>query len=176
MEEPDPIGVVITVGTSCLHKSCNYKYLDDSSKTVECIYHPGIPLFHEGSKGWSCCKRKVLEFEEFMKIEGCKTGKHRFVPPPKNKEEQLQCRYEWYQLPSNVMVVVYAKEFSKEDSKIEFSSQTVSIDIKFNDSRRFSKIIQLCGEIVPNQSKATFLSMKVEISLKKKQILQIGQS
>ena len=23
------------------------------------------PIFHEGSKGYSCCKRRVLEFEEY---------------------------------------------------------------------------------------------------------------
>lgn len=30
-------------------------------------------------KGWTCCSRKVLEFEEFLKIPGCKKGKHRFT-------------------------------------------------------------------------------------------------
>jgi len=46
----------------------------------ECIYHPGQALFHEGSKGWTCCKRRVLEFDEFMKIAGCKKKKrHLFV-------------------------------------------------------------------------------------------------
>jgi hypothetical protein len=44
------------------------------------VYHPGAPIFHEGSKGYTCCKRRVLEFDEFMKIEGCKTkDRHLFV-------------------------------------------------------------------------------------------------
>lgn len=44
------------------------------------MHHPGAPIFHEGSKGYSCCKRRVLEFDEFMKIEGCSTrDKHLFV-------------------------------------------------------------------------------------------------
>ena len=33
------------------------------------------------SKGYLCCKRRVLEFDEFLKIGGCKTGKHLFSPP-----------------------------------------------------------------------------------------------
>ena len=50
------------------------------------MYHPGAPLFHEGSKGYTCCKRRVLEFDEFMKIEGCKTkDKHLFVGSGKQK-------------------------------------------------------------------------------------------
>jgi hypothetical protein len=53
------------------------------------VYHPGVPLFHEGSKGWTCCKRRVLEFDEFMKIEGCKTKKrHLFVGKSKPVGEE----------------------------------------------------------------------------------------
>ena len=31
-------------------------------------------------QGYLCCKRRVLEFDEFLKIEGCKKGKHVFAP------------------------------------------------------------------------------------------------
>jgi hypothetical protein len=31
-------------------------------------------------QGYLCCKRRVLEFDEFLKIEGCKTGRHLFAP------------------------------------------------------------------------------------------------
>ena len=51
------------------------------------MHHPGAPIFHEGSKGWSCCKRRVMEFDQFMKIEGCKTkDRHLFVGSGKKKE------------------------------------------------------------------------------------------
>lgn len=44
------------------------------------MHHPGVPIFHEGSKGYSCCKRRVLEFDQFMQIEGCTTkDKHMFI-------------------------------------------------------------------------------------------------
>ena len=50
------------------------------------MHHPGHPIFHEGSKGWSCCKKRVLDFDEFMQIEGCKTKqKHMFVGSGKQK-------------------------------------------------------------------------------------------
>jgi hypothetical protein len=46
-------------------------------------------VFHEGSKGWSCCKRKVLEFDEFLKIEGCTDKKkHLFVGKGKPAGEE----------------------------------------------------------------------------------------
>jgi len=57
------------------------------------VHHPGAPIFHEGSKGYTCCKRRVLEFDEFLKIEGCKTKRrHLFVGSGKKAgdEENLE--------------------------------------------------------------------------------------
>lgn len=45
----------------------------------ECKFHPGGPVFHEGSKSYSCCNtinKPVLSFEEFLAIPGCVTGSH----------------------------------------------------------------------------------------------------
>ena len=51
-----------------------------------CVFHPGAPIFHEGSKGYTCCKRRVLEFDEFMRIEGCTTkDRHLFIGSGKKK-------------------------------------------------------------------------------------------
>jgi len=50
------------------------------------VFHPGVPIFHEGSKGYTCCKRRVLEFDEFMRIEGCTTkNRHLFIGSGKKK-------------------------------------------------------------------------------------------
>ena len=43
----------------------------------------GLQLTSFRVKGYLCCKRRVLEFDEFLKIEGCKTGRHLFVPKSK---------------------------------------------------------------------------------------------
>jgi disease resistance protein len=29
------------------------------------------PVFHDGMKEWSCCKKKSHDFGEFMGIKGC---------------------------------------------------------------------------------------------------------
>jgi hypothetical protein len=77
-EDDDP-SLEIPKGKICRRKACNEEYTGDRAGE-KCVYHPGAPLFHEGSKGYTCCKRRVLEFDEFMKIEGCKTkDKHLFV-------------------------------------------------------------------------------------------------
>ena len=79
--EDDDDAVEIPDGSICRRKGCGATYKKGSSRDGEtCVYHPGAPLFHEGSKGYTCCKRRVLEFDQFMKIEGCKTkNRHLFV-------------------------------------------------------------------------------------------------
>ncbi|KAI4383075.1 hypothetical protein MLD38_008955 [Melastoma candidum] len=42
--------------------------------------HQG-PIFHDGMKEWSCCKRRSHDFSEFLAIPGCKTGKHTSEKP-----------------------------------------------------------------------------------------------
>jgi hypothetical protein len=79
--EEDDETIEIPDGRVCRRKACGAAYKKGSSRDGEsCVHHPGAPLFHEGSKGYTCCKRRVLEFDEFMKIEGCKTkNRHLFV-------------------------------------------------------------------------------------------------
>jgi hypothetical protein len=75
----DPADAVIIMNASCKRKACKATYNGPESSQEECVFHSGTPIFHEGSKGWTCCSRKVLEFDEFLKIAGCKRGKHRFL-------------------------------------------------------------------------------------------------
>ena len=95
--DSDDPSLPISLNTTCRRRGCNATSSSDSASREgeECVYHPGHPLFHEGSKGWTCCKRRVLEFDEFMRIEGCKRkGKHLFVGSGKkgrkgDEEEKL---------------------------------------------------------------------------------------
>lgn len=88
-EDDDP-SLEVKEGATCRRRGCNETYNAGSSRDEEeCVFHPGQAIFHEGSKGWSCCKRRVLEFDEFMKIEGCKQKKrHLFVGKGKKEGEE----------------------------------------------------------------------------------------
>lgn len=79
--EDDEPSLAIADGRVCRRRGCGAAYVQGASREGEtCVHHPGTPIFHEGSKGYACCKRRVLEFDQFMKIEGCQTkGQHLFV-------------------------------------------------------------------------------------------------
>lgn len=85
-EDDDP-SLEIKEGMTCRRKGCGATHKGGDREGESCVHHPGAPIFHEGSKGWSCCKRRVMEFDQFMKIEGCKTkDRHLFIGSGKKKE------------------------------------------------------------------------------------------
>lgn len=74
---------------TCRRKGCGEKFKGGDREGEKCVHHPGVPIFHEGSKGYSCCKRRVLEFDQFMAMEGCKTkDRHLFVGKAKKEGEE----------------------------------------------------------------------------------------
>lgn len=97
VHEDDDESVPVPEGTVCKRRGCGRVWKDAATSRGDgaeaaCNYHPGAPIFHEGSKGWSCCPRKVLDFDEFLKIGGCKEGKHLFVGS-QSEVSRIECMY-----------------------------------------------------------------------------------
>lgn len=91
-EPSDPEGAAIPAGATCKRPGCSATYQGGDGtqrdrSNEKCHYHRGFPIFHEGSKGYSCCKRRVLDFADFLRIEPCSTSEsgHLFIQPLKNK-------------------------------------------------------------------------------------------
>ncbi|KAJ3197090.1 hypothetical protein HK101_006052 [Irineochytrium annulatum] len=162
----DASDAVIEVGARCKRRGCGHSFEGPASRTGDCVFHSGTPIFHEGSKGWSCCSRKVLEFDEFLKIQGCKRGLHRFTDQGP-VEERVQCRYDWYQTPTQVHLDIYAKKVDKSRTTVVFGEQELKVDIKFQDGKYFDFHTPLSLPITPEDSKFTVLSTKVTMVLKK---------
>ncbi|KAJ3103938.1 hypothetical protein HDU97_009750 [Phlyctochytrium planicorne] len=163
----DPADAKIEMGTSCKRRGCKHSFAGESSKTDECVFHNGVPIFHEGSKGWSCCSRKVLEFEEFLKLPGCRRGKHRFTQQESQTVTEVTCRHDWYQTPSTVIVSIFAKKVNKERSTVTFKEQELRAELKFDDGKQFTFLTPLSLPILPEESKYVIMGTKVEIVLKK---------
>jgi len=175
IEEEDDLCASVEPGTVCKRKGCGVKFVsDDISRNGDgegtvCTYHSSPPIFREGSKGYLCCKRRVLEFDEFLKIKGCKTGKHVFVPRNQiSTEEMITCRIDHYQTLDKVHVSVYGKQADKQRSTIRFEETQITVDLHLPGSKRFSRVIDLFGPIDPDQSTVQILGTKVEMNLQKK--------
>ncbi|KAF9999591.1 hypothetical protein BGZ80_003468 [Entomortierella chlamydospora] len=172
VEDEDDLSIPVSVGKTCMRRGCGHAYVSEEvsrGDKASCQYHPGSPVFHEGSKGWSCCPRKVLEFEEFMKLKGCRTtNQHLFVGSKKEKVEELvHCRHDWYQTQTHVNLSIFAKKVDAKSAIIEFKEREVSIDLKMPDEKRFKLELPLFQPIEPAGSSFEVLGTKVEIVMKK---------
>jgi len=150
------------------------QYVDEATSRgdgpqAECNYHPGAPIFHEGSKGWSCCSRKVLDFEEFLKIKGCHIDNHLFVGASnENLSEQfVDCRQDWYQTPTNIIITYFAKKTDKEQSKVVFDRESLSVELRMPGAKVFKKSFTLFQPVETEGCTVNFYGTKVEVSLKK---------
>lgn len=173
-DEDDDPSIPIPQGATCKRKSCGVVYQDGKDREgEECVHHPGQALFHEGSKGWTCCKRRVLEFDQFMKIAGCRTkSRHLFVGRAKaaDEEEALkEVRNDFYQTATSVIASLYLKKIDKERSKVIFdeSGGTVELDLHTSDAKSYQTRMELYGPIKPGESKFKIMGTKLELTLAK---------
>ncbi|KAG8884072.1 hypothetical protein FRB97_005294 [Tulasnella sp. 331] len=177
-EDEDDLEKPVEVGTKCQRQGCNAAFISNAEsrtgggEAAACQYHPMPPLFREGSKGYLCCKPKVLEFEEFLKIRGCKTGNHVFVKkmkPTDPTDELVQPRIDHYQTPSTVHVTVYAKKVNQDRSSVIIKDEHVYLDLYLPENKRCLQTLTLYGTVQPDQSSFKFYGAKVEITLVKQQ-------
>ncbi|EQL00602.1 hypothetical protein G6O67_002451 [Ophiocordyceps sinensis] len=177
-DDDDP-GLELPDGAECRRRTCGQKHKQGSSREGEqCVHHPGVPIFHEGSKGYSCCKRRVLEFDQFMKIEGCKTkDRHLFIGSGRKKdrsgssgEEVLDTvRHDYYQTPTTVIASFFLKKINKETAKVEFGPKRLVLDLTTSDSppKRYTAEVPLYGAIDAAKSTHKILGTKLELTLAK---------
>ena len=194
--DDDSMREELVEGSTCKRRNCNHSFSKSISReNVKCVFHPGIPIFHEGSKGWTCCKRRVLEFEEFLKIEGCKErvghcyiGKRERQREKEKREqrekgegqeemlEDASVRNDFYQTPGSIIVSFYLKKIVKEKAKIYFDGdgRTVRLDLPTSDGKRYKSDVLLWGEIEPRACKYRVLGTKLELTLVKSGEGQVG--
>ncbi|KAL2369880.1 CORD and CS domain-containing protein [Blastomyces gilchristii SLH14081] len=170
--ESDDPSLAIKAGATCRRRGCNAKYSPSVSRDDEkCVHHPGQPIFHEGSKGWSCCKRRVLEFDEFMKIIGCKErARHLFLGKGKKSGEEKvdNIRTDFYQTATSIMATLYLKKIDKASAKVNFSSPTtIELDLPTADNKRFKETFNLYAPIDVEKSSFQIMGTKMDLNLAK---------
>uniref|UniRef100_A0A8C6JQB3 Uncharacterized protein n=1 Tax=Melopsittacus undulatus TaxID=13146 RepID=A0A8C6JQB3_MELUD len=114
----------VKVGTTCKNAACK-TYQGPESNTEVCTFHPGVPVFHEGMKYWSCCGVKTTDFSSFLEQPGCSRGPHCWAGKDK---KAVSCRQDWHQTSSQVVVTVYAKNPLPALSSVKANRTVVSGD------------------------------------------------
>uniref|UniRef100_A0A5S6QDN0 CS domain-containing protein n=1 Tax=Trichuris muris TaxID=70415 RepID=A0A5S6QDN0_TRIMR len=147
----------------CQNAGCGQLQEEASS---ECLYHPGVPVFHEGLKYWSCCQKGTTDFGNFLKQSGCTRGSHNYDQT--NKPNLSVCRYDWFQTGEAVTVNIYARAALVEKCRISLSSVHLKAEIAFDYGEKFFDLdVPLWGEVDVAASSAVLNASKVEIQLRK---------
>jgi len=156
----------ISTGEPCKNGGCKETY-SSSITSTQCTYHPGVPIFHEGMKYWSCCQRKTSDFQSFLNQEGCMLGEHKWK---KDNEGSaiVECRYDWHQTATHVTVAIYAKKYDPDISKIEIHPIRLKVHVYFPEQAgAFDLDLELAGVINVEESTASMAGTKLEIKMKK---------
>lgn len=157
----------VKVGTVCKSSGCSKQYKDAESDLEACIYHSGVPIFHEGMKYWSCCQRKTSDFNSFLSQEGCQRGRHLWIKK-ESDETKVACRYDWHQTGGFITVSVFCKVTMPDKSWVKANKVACQINLCFDGGKsHFQESLTLRGVIDPSKSSVKMLGTKVEINLKK---------
>ncbi|XP_029138772.1 integrin beta-1-binding protein 2 [Protobothrops mucrosquamatus] len=152
-----------SIGTACKNAGCQAAFQGEESKRETCLFHPGVPVFHEGMKYWSCCGIKTTDFAAFLEQKGCSRGKHTWV----TGQKRVSCRQDWHQTSSQVVVTLYARTPLPHLSSIKANRTVLDIRVAFERDKIFQAQLDLWGVINVEKSFASLLPSKVEIALKK---------
>lgn len=75
-----PLSAIRCPATGWRHDRYSLPLQQSENTDTACLHHTGPPVFHEGRKGWSCCKDNAgglaYDWDGFMKIKGCARGRH----------------------------------------------------------------------------------------------------
>ncbi|XP_014674625.1 PREDICTED: LOW QUALITY PROTEIN: cysteine and histidine-rich domain-containing protein 1-like [Priapulus caudatus] len=159
----------VVVGTSCKNNTCHATYSGMYSSTRYVCLHPGVPIFHEGMKYWSCCQRKTSDFDNFLKQEGCDLGSHVWVKKQgASTQTAVACRYDWHQTAHIVVLTIYSKVADPESSYVEANRTCATVHVTFDRGGSvFEKSMRLGGIIDNTSSTVTMTATKVEVKLRK---------
>ncbi|TNM93676.1 hypothetical protein fugu_001852 [Takifugu bimaculatus] len=108
----------------CYNKGCGQKFDEDKNKDDSCLFHPGVPIFHDALKGWSCCRKRTTDFSEFLSIKGCTRGRHSNEKPqeplrPEVSSEKAEAKH------ANGEEIIYQGPKSAEALQRDRPSRTV---------------------------------------------------
>ncbi|NXO05246.1 CHRD1 protein, partial [Rhinopomastus cyanomelas] len=154
----------VRAGTTCKNAGCKATYQGPDSHTEICTFHPGVPVFHEGMKYWSCCRIKTTDFSTFLEQPGCSSGQHCWMEKEGNKKTVL-CRQDWHQTSSQVVVTVYAKNPLPALSSVKANQTVLEVHLTFEGNKIFNAELDLWGVIEIPKSFVSMVPTKAEITL-----------
>jgi hypothetical protein len=153
----------LVIGMPCKNNTCKATYNGPDSSAEPCVHHPGVAIFHEGMKYWSCCQIKRSDFGAFLEQQGCTTGEHRWI----KNEKVDKIREDWFSRTGQIHINVYCRGALPEQCSFETDGLKLTAKVVHGFGSKDSDLdYDLWGEVDPSQSFVVIGERKVEMVLK----------
>jgi len=86
------------------------------------------------------------------------------TPPP----SVPKVRHEWLQTSSQVEITIFLKNVKQEQTKVDIQEQSLCVTVALSPANEYQlEFEKLFDKVIPDKTKVTYLSTKVEIKLQK---------
>jgi hypothetical protein len=79
----------------------------------------------------------------------------------------MTCRNDFYQTPTSVNVSLYLKKIDKDGANVNFSPNSIELDLPTSDNKRYTNTYPLFAPIDPEKSTFKVMGTKLELTLAK---------
>jgi hypothetical protein len=78
-------------------------------------------------------------------------------------------RHDFYQTPTTVIASFFLKKINKENAKVDFATNDLSLDLVTTDPtpKRYKAVVPLFGSIDPEKSSSKIMGTKLEVTFVK---------
>lgn len=128
----------------CYNKGCGKQYSPTDNNEDSCVYHPGVPVFHDAYKGWSCCNKKSTDFSTFLSFVGCAKSFHSNIKPVEPEKPKTD--------KSKVDEVIIVQGPKPVDPSERPSGDEPLIELKKTVAANLEKALESLKLIAENQS------------------------
>ncbi|XP_008316937.1 cysteine and histidine-rich domain-containing protein 1 isoform X2 [Cynoglossus semilaevis] len=126
----------------CYNKGCGQKFHADQNNDDSCVFHSGVPIFHDALKGWSCCKKRTTDFSEFLSIQGCTRGRHSNEKPQEPLRPEVMSDKSDVKQSNSKEIIYQGPKSAEKMQKERPSSKEVKVTLPQNVSASLSQALQ----------------------------------
>ncbi|XP_026867286.2 LOW QUALITY PROTEIN: cysteine and histidine-rich domain-containing protein 1 [Electrophorus electricus] len=125
----------------CYNRGCGGRFDEDTNSDDACHYHPGVPIFHDALKGWSCCSKRTTDFSEFLSIKGCAHGRHSNTKPEDALRPEVRTDKGDMKLHSNEEIIYKGPKSAEAMEKQRPSSDEPKVKLKVKVSPALTQVL-----------------------------------
>ncbi|XP_076843615.1 cysteine and histidine-rich domain-containing protein 1 [Brachyhypopomus gauderio] len=126
----------------CYNRGCGDRFDEDTNSDDACQYHPGVPIFHDALKGWSCCRKRTTDFSEFLSIKGCARGRHSNVKPEELLKPEVKSDKGDVKLQSSEEIIYQGPKSAEALKKQRPSSDEPKVSLKVKVSPSLMQVLE----------------------------------